>query len=87
MGFMMPTPGSSSSGDYFSPYSIGHTGFTGTSIAVDPQRDLFIILLSNRVNPTRNNGKITEVRRQLADAVVPDFDRLRSTGSSSPTRP
>ena len=67
--------------------TFGHTGFTGTSIAVDPQRDLFIILLTNRVNPTRNNGKITEVRRQLADAVVPDFDRLRSPSSSSTTRP
>jgi CubicO group peptidase (beta-lactamase class C family) len=48
----------------------GHTGFTGTSIGIDPPNDVFIILLSNRVNPTRNNNKITAVRRQLADAVM-----------------
>jgi CubicO group peptidase (beta-lactamase class C family) len=50
--------------------AFGHTGFTGTSIAVDPVNDVFVILLSNRVNPTRNNTKITAVRRQLADAVM-----------------
>jgi len=50
--------------------AFGHTGFTGTSIAIDPELDLYIILLSNRVNPTRNNPKISAVRRRLADAVV-----------------
>lgn len=58
--------------------SYGHTGFTGTSIGIDPTRDLFVILLSNRVDPTRNNNKISEVRRRLTDAVVADFDRLRA---------
>jgi CubicO group peptidase (beta-lactamase class C family) len=48
----------------------GHTGFTGTSMAIDPELDLYVILLSNRVNPTRANPKITPVRRRLADAVV-----------------
>jgi CubicO group peptidase (beta-lactamase class C family) len=50
--------------------AFGHTGFTGTSIAIDPELDLYIILLSNRVNPTRNNPRIADVRRRVADAVV-----------------
>jgi CubicO group peptidase (beta-lactamase class C family) len=59
----------SSSGQYFSVKSFGHTGFTGTSLWIDPERDLFIILLTNRVNPTRENEKIREVRPALHDAV------------------
>ena len=50
--------------------AFGHTGFTGTSIAVDPELDIYIILLSNRVNPTRNNPRIGEVRARLANAVA-----------------
>jgi serine-type D-Ala-D-Ala carboxypeptidase len=50
--------------------AFGHTGFTGTSIGIDPVNDVFIILLTNRVNPTRNNNKIQPVRRALADAVM-----------------
>ena len=44
-------------GRYFSPHSIGHYGFTGTSLWIDPDRDLFIILLTNRVNPTVETSK------------------------------
>ena len=43
----------SAAGHYFSPSSFGHTGFTGTSLWIDPERDLFVVLLTNRVNPTR----------------------------------
>ena len=60
----------SSAGTKFGPRAFGHTGFTGTSIWIDPDRDLFIILLSNRVNPTRANTKILQVRRRVADLVV-----------------
>lgn len=60
----------SSSGDYFGPHSFGHTGFTGTSIWVDPDEDLFVILLTNRVHPTRENRLISQVRARLADAVA-----------------
>lgn len=59
----------SSAGQYFSPRSFGHTGFTGTSLWVDPQKDLFVILLTNRVNPTRQNTRIAPLRRAVADAV------------------
>jgi CubicO group peptidase (beta-lactamase class C family) len=61
--------GHSSAGRYFSPRSFGHTGFTGTSIWMDPQRGLFVILLTNRVDPTRANTKIFRLRREVADAV------------------
>jgi CubicO group peptidase (beta-lactamase class C family) len=42
--------------------AFGHTGFTGTSIWIDPERDLFVILLTNRVNPTWANTRIPQVR-------------------------
>jgi CubicO group peptidase (beta-lactamase class C family) len=63
-------PGYSSAGSLLSPRSFGHTGFTGTSIWMDPDRDLFVILLTNRVYPTRENHKILGVRSRLADAVA-----------------
>ncbi len=59
----------SSAGTKMGPNAFGHTGFTGTSIWMDPDRDLFIILLTNRVNPTRANTKIFQVRRRVADLV------------------
>jgi CubicO group peptidase (beta-lactamase class C family) len=59
----------SSGGRYFSPRSFGHTGFTGTSIWVDPERGVFVILLTNRVNPTRANLRHEALRRDVADAV------------------
>ena len=59
----------SSAGTKMGPNAFGHTGFTGTSIWFDPDRDLFIILLTNRVNPTRANTKIFQVRRRVADLV------------------
>jgi len=68
LGWDVPTE-NSSSGHYFSPHSFGHTGFTGTSLWFDPQRGLFVILLTNRVNPTRANEKIRQVRPALHDAV------------------
>jgi CubicO group peptidase (beta-lactamase class C family) len=69
-------------GNLMSSRAFGHTGFTGTSIAIDPELDLFIILLSNRVNPTRNNPRIADVRRRVADAVV-SVMRARSAPSTS----
>jgi CubicO group peptidase (beta-lactamase class C family) len=60
----------SSAGSLFGPRSFGHTGFTGTSMWMDPDRRLFVILLTNRVHPTRDNNAIREVRRKVADAVV-----------------
>jgi CubicO group peptidase (beta-lactamase class C family) len=59
----------SSSGDYFTDDSFGHTGFTGTSIWIDPRRDLFVVLLTNRVHPSAANQKHIAMRRAVHDAV------------------
>ncbi|HET6229918.1 MAG TPA: serine hydrolase [Longimicrobiaceae bacterium] len=59
----------SSAGRYFGPRSFGHTGYTGTSIWIDPERGLFVVLLTNRVNPTSENQKHVALRRAVADAV------------------
>jgi len=64
------TPGYSSAGSLFSARSFGHTGFTGTSVWMDPERRLFVVLLTNRVHPTRENNAIRQVRSSVADAVV-----------------
>jgi CubicO group peptidase (beta-lactamase class C family) len=68
LGWDTPS-GTSSAGRYFSPRSFGHTGFTGTSIWMDPERGLFVVLLTNRVNPTRENQKHVALRRAVADAA------------------
>ncbi len=59
-----------SGGSLLSPHAFGHTGFTGTSIWCDPERDLVIVLLTNRVHPTRDNHQIDAIRREIADLVV-----------------
>ena len=60
----------SSAGSKFSKTSFGHTGFTGTSIWIDPVRKLFVVFLTNRVYPSRENKKIINVRPKLHDAVI-----------------
>jgi CubicO group peptidase (beta-lactamase class C family) len=60
----------SPAGDFFSPVSYGHTGFTGTSIWIDPKMDVFAILLTNRVHPTRGNGAINRIRSLFHNLVV-----------------
>ena len=59
--------GYSSAGRYFGPNSFGHTGFTGTSIWIDPDQQLFVILLTNRVYPSRENRGHITVRPAVAD--------------------
>jgi CubicO group peptidase (beta-lactamase class C family) len=59
----------SSAGRFFSPRSFGHTGYTGTSIWVDPERGLFVVLLTNRVNSRGEATRHTQLRRDVADAV------------------
>jgi|ERR1035437_2019244 CubicO group peptidase (beta-lactamase class C family) len=69
LGWETPS-GMNSAGHLMKRPAFGHTGFTGTSIWIDPAHDLFIVLLTNRVNPTRANTKITAVRQALADTVM-----------------
>jgi CubicO group peptidase (beta-lactamase class C family) len=67
---MLPT---SSCGTRLSSRAIGHTGFTGTSLWIDPGRDLYVVLLTNRVHPTRENPRLALLRPRLHDAVVEEF--------------
>ena len=60
----------SSCGNCFSQASYGHTGFTGTSLWIDPEQDLFVVLLSNRVHPTRDNPRLAELRPEFHDALA-----------------
>jgi CubicO group peptidase (beta-lactamase class C family) len=64
----------SSAGNLFDITSFGHLGFTGTSVWVDPTRELFVVLLTNRVYPTRKNKKLFKVRPLLQDAVINALD-------------
>ena len=82
LGWETPN-GTNSAGHRLSPRAFGHTGFTGTSMWIDPSRDLFVILLTNRVNPTRENKKIGGVRIALADAIVGAID----AGAARPATP
>lgn len=69
LGWDTPS-GRSSAGDLFSARSFGHTGFTGTSLWIDPERDLFVVLLTNRVNPTRDNTRHVPLRRAVHDLAA-----------------
>ena len=60
----------SSAGRWFSARSFGHTGFTGTSLWIDPELELIVVLLTNRVHPTRENIAIRRLRPAVHDAIV-----------------
>jgi serine-type D-Ala-D-Ala carboxypeptidase len=60
----------STSGQYFSPHSFGHLGFTGTSLWIDPERQLSVTMLTNRIWPNRSSRAIRQVWPLLHDAVV-----------------
>jgi CubicO group peptidase (beta-lactamase class C family) len=65
---MLPT---SSCGTRMSATAFGHTGFTGTSLWIDPERDVYVVLLTNRVHPKASTlDAIQEVRRAVHDAVM-----------------
>jgi CubicO group peptidase (beta-lactamase class C family) len=70
LGWDTPSGANSSAGSKLGPLAFGHTGFTGTSIWIDPEKGLFIILLTNRVHPTRENARIGRVRSRVADLVA-----------------
>jgi CubicO group peptidase (beta-lactamase class C family) len=70
LGFDTPSRTGSSCGQGFSQNSIGHLGFTGTSFWMDLERSVIVILLTNRVHPTRDNEKIKEFRPGLHDTVM-----------------
>lgn len=70
LGFDTPSNTGSSGGRYLAPESVGHLGFTGTSFWIDPTRDLVMVLLSNRVHPSRENNRIKQFRPLFHDTVI-----------------
>lgn len=74
LGWDMPGKDGGLAGPTASPRAIMHTGFTGTSIYIDPVRDAFVILLTNRVNPTRDNPQIVQARPAIHGAVLAALD-------------
>lgn len=73
LGWEVPTEGNTGSG-YLSAGSVGHTGFTGTSLWMDPERRVVIVVLANRVHPTRANERFAGVRRGVGDRVLLALD-------------
>jgi CubicO group peptidase (beta-lactamase class C family) len=72
---MLPT---SSCGTRMSARAIGHTGFTGTSLWIDPEQDAYVVWLTNRVHPTRANDALVALRPKLHDAVMDGLSQLRT---------
>lgn len=73
LGWDTPTRDNSSCGGLFSENSIGHLGFTGTSIWVDLQKDIVIIFLTNRICPTRKNEKIKQFRPLIHNTIMKEL--------------
>ena len=69
-GFDTPAAQGSSAGSFFSEKSVGHLGYTGTSFWIDPEQEIVVVLLTNRVHPDRNNEGIKSFRPVLHDAVM-----------------
>jgi CubicO group peptidase (beta-lactamase class C family) len=76
VGWDSVTPGASSSGRYFGPRAFGHLGFTGTSLWCDPDLDVAVALVTNRVHPSRASAGIRALRPRVHDAII---DLLRRT--------
>lgn len=70
LGFDTPSMPHSSSGRFFGEKTVGHLGFTGVSFWMDLQKRITVILLTNRVHPSRLNNKIKEFRPKIHNAVM-----------------
>ncbi len=70
LGFDTPAATGSSSGKHFSSNSVGHLGFTGTSFWMDLDREVFVVLLTNRIHPSRTNEGIKRFRPQIHDRIM-----------------
>ncbi len=75
LGFDMRSSLNPSSGRFFGAKTVGHTGFTGTSLWIDPEKDLMVVLLTNRVHPRRENDAMTWFRPHLHDAVMQVWEK------------
>jgi CubicO group peptidase (beta-lactamase class C family) len=70
LGFDAPSRPESSSGRYFTDHSVGHLGFTGTSFWMDLEKEVIVVLLTNRIHPTRANENIKNFRPRIHDIVM-----------------
>ncbi len=70
LGFDRPSAQGSSAGRFFSQNTIGHLGFTGTSFWIDLDREITVILLTNRIHPRRDDERIRAFRPLLHDKVM-----------------
>lgn len=70
LGWDSPSPQRSLAGTKMSPRTVGHLGFTGVSLWLDLERGVNVVLLTNRVHPTRDNDKIVEFRPRIHDLVM-----------------
>jgi serine-type D-Ala-D-Ala carboxypeptidase len=70
LGWDTPTAGKSAAGSFFSPRSVGHLGFTGCSIWWDLEKNCHVVLLTNRVHPSRKNDKIKDFRPHIHDQIM-----------------
>jgi len=66
----MPSAEGASCGRFFSRNSVGHLGYTGTSFWIDPDQAIFVVLLTNRVHPSRYNVRIRRFRPDIHDAIM-----------------
>ena len=78
LGFNLAGSPRSFLGDLMSPKAFGHTGFTGTSFAVDPETGLWVVLLTNRVCPSRDNLKLMRLRSLVHNAAAAEASRIVS---------
>ena len=69
LGFALPGVSGGFTGDLFPPCTIGHTGFTGCSAALDPETGVYVVFLTNRICPSRENPAIHRVRRLVHNAI------------------
>ena len=73
LGWDTPTPGQSSSGSHFSPTSIGHLGFTGTSVWIDLEREAIVVMLTNRVHLVAKRSRF-DLRPVVHDFILDAFE-------------
>lgn len=78
LGWMLHSKGSSG-GDFLSKSALGHTGFTGTSLWIDREKELFVVLLTNRVHPTRANEALFQLRPAFHNSVVKELGIVAGT--------
>ena len=84
LGFNLAGSPASFLGDLMSPRAYGHTGFTGTSFAVDPETGLFVVLLTNRVCPTRDNLRLIRLRSLIHNAAAAEAARMQTVLPEDP---